>query len=133
MFPGGGGQPAKAQGAGQPVGGQGDGAEQGAQFPFGGAPVQFHLPQSVLGMDKTLSYQQIAPIGGVDVGNAPGVPVNGDGLAEGVEVDTAVNLGEVAAEEGFDHGNLEERSAFIFCLAMALSSPYLQAAGRKHG
>ena len=43
----------------------------------GGAAVDFHLPQPVLGVDETLGEEQIVAVGGGDVGYAPFVAADG--------------------------------------------------------
>ncbi len=59
------------------------------------AAEKVHLPEAVLRGDVALGEDEVFERGGVDVGDAVGVALDGDGGGEAVDGESAVELGEV--------------------------------------
>jgi hypothetical protein len=93
---------AEEEGALEAVVGEERGAEDLGEGTGGVAAEGVHLPEAVLGGDEALSEKEVVERGGVDVGDAVGVALDGDGGGEAGDGDRAVEL-----REGVVHGLAE--------------------------
>ncbi len=75
------------------------GAEDFGEVAGGVAAESVHLPEAVLRGDEALGEEEVVERGGVDVGDAVGVALDGDGSGEAGDGDGAVEL-----REGVAHG-----------------------------
>jgi hypothetical protein len=57
------------------------------------------LPEAILGVDITLSKEEVWEVLGVDVRNAQGITIDLDGLGETGEGEGAIQLREAAGSE----------------------------------
>jgi hypothetical protein len=65
------------------------------QSALSGPSVHLHLPQTVLGLDETLSEKEVVQVSSIDMGNSPGVAENIYLPPEPGEADFAIDLGKV--------------------------------------
>ena len=78
---------------------EGAGAQDFGEAASGQATVKVHLPEPVLSVDVALGEVKVGNVVGVDVGDAPGVAVDGDRPVQPMQADGAIGLRQRPAEQ----------------------------------
>ena len=88
-----------ANGADKFIGGDAGFADDFGRAPLANVPPKFHLPESILGVDKALGKVQICLALGVNMRDAELIPLDDDFAFEASQFDGAIGLGEGSGDE----------------------------------